>query len=263
MSTKEKKSNEELGSSSSNKKGIAKFFENIFRKSNLLGFLAAMLPPIITYIICFTVGLTPGYIILTKAYSLTSESHIILQGLSMSFAFVLSYVSYSIVLIFLVPFFNWIYPIKMKPFKGSWISLEAMPWVYHNSLTQLVRYTVLDFYQATPILNLFYRMMGMKIGKNCVINTTNISDPGLITLEDYVTIGGSATIFAHYAQAGYLVIAPTVIKKGATVGLKASIFGDTIIGEKVIVAPHEVVLPKTRLDIEKRRAPKNSDTLGK
>lgn len=263
MSTKEKKSHEELGSGASDKKGIARFFENIFRKSNAIGYVVAMLPPAITYVICITLALTPGYIFLTETYAMVANSNILVQGLSMSLAFVMSYGAYTITLIFIVPFFNWLYPLKMKPFKGSWISLETLPWYYHNALTQLVRYTVLDFWQATPIIILFYRMMGMKIGKNCVINTTNISDPGLITLEDYVTIGGSATIFAHYAQAGYLVIAPTVIKRGATVGLKASIFGDTVIGEKVLVAPHEVVLPKSRLDIEERRTTKNSDTLGK
>ncbi len=253
---KKKQTQEELNAVSSNKKGLAKVFENIFRKYQLIGYVAAMVPPIITYIICITIGLTPGYIFLTKTYAATTDSHFVLQAFAMSFAFVMSYAAYALTLIFIVPFFNWLYPIKMKPFKGSWISLETLPWYYHNAMTQLVRYTVLDFFQATPIITLFYRMMGMKIGKNCVINTTNISDPCLITLEDYVTIGGSATIFAHYAQGGFLVIAPTIIKRGATVGLKASIMGDVIIGEKVVVSPHEAVLPKARLDAEERKKAK-------
>ena len=80
------------------------------------------------------------------------------------------------------------------------------------------------------------------------INTSNISDPCLIELEDNVTIGGSATIFGHYAQAGILVLAPVKIKRGATIGLKASIMGDVIVGEKVTVKPHSILLPKTRLN---------------
>jgi acetyltransferase-like isoleucine patch superfamily enzyme len=138
--------------------------------------------------------------------------------------------------------------LKLKPWRGGWYSLQSLPWYYHNALVQLVRYTFLDLVTPSPLNVLFYRMMGMKIGKGVMINTTNISDPGLITLEDNVTIGGSATLFAHYAQGGYLVIAPTIIKKGATIGLRASVMGDVIVGEKVTVKPHSILLPKTRLN---------------
>ena len=79
--------------------------------------------------------------------------------------------------------------------------------------------------------------MGMKIGKGVIINTSNISDPCLIELEDYSTIGGSVTMLGHYGQKGILVIGKVCIKKGAMVGLRASIFGDVIIGEHAVVAP--------------------------
>ena len=77
------------------------------------------------------------------------------------------------------------------------------------------------------------------------INTTNISDPGLITIEDGVTIGGSATIIAHYGVQGYLIIAPVLIRKNATIGLRAIVMGGVEIGERVKVLPNSVVLPKT------------------
>ncbi len=87
----------------------------------------------------------------------------------------------------------------------------------------------------------------MKIGKNVHLNTTNISDPCLIEIEDKVTIGGSVHIIAHYATKGYLIVEPVRIKKGATVGLKATIMGDVEIGEGATIAPHEVVFPKSRI----------------
>jgi len=90
-------------------------------------------------------------------------------------------------------------------------------------------------------------MMGMKVGNGVHINTTNISDACLIELEDKVTIGGSAHIICHYAAKGYLVIAPVKIRKGATLGLKCTIMGDVEIGENAIIAPHEVVYPKSRI----------------
>jgi acetyltransferase-like isoleucine patch superfamily enzyme len=89
--------------------------------------------------------------------------------------------------------------------------------------------------------------MGMKIGKGAHINTTNISDPRLIEIGDKVTIGGSVHIIAHYASKGYLIVDPVKIGKGATVGLKATIMGGVEIGEGAVIAPHEVILPKSRI----------------
>ena len=106
----------------------------------------------------------------------------------------------------------------------------------------LVRYTILDLITPSPIANLYLEAMGMRIGKGVVINTTNISDPTLITIEDHVTIGGSVTMMAHYGQKGVLCIAPVLIKKGSMVGLKASIFGGVIIDENVFIPPHHPVL---------------------
>ena len=90
-------------------------------------------------------------------------------------------------------------------------------------------------------------MMGMKIGKGVHINTTNISDAGLIELGDHVTIGGSATLFAHYAMKGYLVVSNLKIEEGVTIGLKATIMGDVEIGKYATIAPHEVILPKSKI----------------
>lgn len=100
-------------------------------------------------------------------------------------------------------------------------------------------------------------MMGMKIGKGTMINTSNISDPCLIEIGDYVTIGGSASLVAHYGQKGMLVIDKLVIHDKATIGLKASLFGDVIVGKGALVKAHEVVMPKTRIpdvEVEEKKA---------
>ena len=100
-------------------------------------------------------------------------------------------------------------------------------------------------------------MMGMKIGKGSIINTSNISDPCLIEIGEYVTIGGSASLVAHYGQKGMLIIDRLVIKDKATIGLKASLFGDVVVGEGALVKAHEVVMPKTRIpdvDPEQKKA---------
>jgi NDP-sugar pyrophosphorylase family protein len=154
---------------------------------------------------------------------------------------------YGLSIIFVVPAINKILPLKVKPHRTSWFSISVLPWYYHNALTYLVRYTFLEFITPTPLNKLFFQMMGMKVGKGTMINSTNISDPCLIELGDYVTIGGSATLIAHYGMKGMLIIDKLVIEDNVTIGLRAAVFGDVVIGKGATVKPNEVVLPKTRI----------------
>ena len=66
----------------------------------------------------------------------------------------------------------------------------------------------------------------------------------MITLGDDVVIGGSATLFCHYGGAGRLVIAPIVVGDRATIGEKATIMGDVIVGEGATVLAHSVLVPR-------------------
>ena len=118
-----------------------------------------------------------------------------------------------------------------------------MPWYLHNELIYIVRSSFLEFLTPSPLNVLFYRMMGMKIGKGVVINTRNISDACLIELGDYVTIGGSAQRMSHYSQSGYSIGSKIKMGKKTTVGIKVTIFGDNC-----LIKSHSVVLTKTRVD---------------
>jgi acetyltransferase-like isoleucine patch superfamily enzyme len=52
---------------------------------------------------------------------------------------------------------------------------------------------------------------------------------------------------AHYGQKGMLVVDRIIIEDNATIGLKASLFGDVVIGKGALVKPHDVVMPKSRI----------------
>ncbi len=150
-------------------------------------------------------------------------------------------------LIAIVPLINLPVRFFVRPARGFYYSTRFIGWYIHNALTYLVRYTFLEFITPTPFNLLYFRGMGMKIGSRVQINTSNISDPNLITLEDEVTIGGSATLIAHYGMGGYLVLAPVVIKRGVTIGLRAIIMGGVEIGEGSKILPNSVVMQKTRI----------------
>jgi hypothetical protein len=237
----------DVNSTKSERTGFMGIVESVLRKFRTFGFSLVLAPIALLYIFCMGVSLTPGITLISSVNEWTRESHFILRNACLGFSVASAFFAYGLSLIFVVPLVNKLLPLKVKPQRASWFSLTVIPWYYHNALTYLVRYTFLDFITPTPLNILFYKMMGMKIGKGTMINTSNISDPCLIEIGDYVTIGGSASLVAHYGQKGMLVIDKLIIHDKATIGLKASLFGDVVIGKGVLVKAHEVVMPKTRL----------------
>ena len=237
----------DVNSTTSSKSGISGFLEGMLRKFRTLSFTFMLAPIALLYIFCIGISLTPGISLMSFVSDKTQDTHFILRNACLGFSVAATFLSYGFSLIFVVPLVNRILPLRLKPQRASWYSLSVIPWYYHNALTYLVRYTFLDFITPTPLNKLFYQMMGMKIGVGSIINTSNISDPCLIEIGDYVTIGGSASLVAHYGQKGMLVVDRLIIEDKATIGLKASLFGDVVIGKGALVKAHDVVMPKSRI----------------
>lgn len=173
----------------------------------------------------------------------TSFWHYPLTGLALA----ASYFTYGLTLLLVAPALNLVLGGRLRPYRGSAVSLAALRWYVHCTLTLVVRYSFLEFVTPSPFAQLYYRLMGMKIGRHVTINSTAIADPSLIEMEDGVTIGGTASIMAHYAQGGYLVVAPVRLRAGATIGLRAIVMGGVEIGEKAKVLAGSFVLPNTRI----------------
>ncbi|MFO1312731.1 MAG: DapH/DapD/GlmU-related protein [Burkholderiales bacterium] len=161
--------------------------------------------------------------------------------------FAISYFAYGLSLMLIAPTLNFVLGGRLKPYRGSAVTLAALRWYVHCTMTLVVRYSFLEFVTPSPFSQLYYRLMGMKIGREVTLNSTAIADPSLIEIGDRATIGGSANILAHYAQGGFLVIAPVRIGEGATIGMRAVIMGGVEVGAKAKVLANSFVLPNTRI----------------
>lgn len=237
----------DVHSTKSLRPGLLGHIEGFLRKFRSAGFILMLAPIALLYIFCMGVALTPCIMLYQSVSQLVSHAPGPIGPLVQGFALAAGFLLYGLTLIFVVPVVNKLLPLKVRPHRTSWFSLTVIPWYYHNALTYLVRYTFLEFITPTPMNKLFFQMMGMKVGKGTMINTTHISDPCLIEIGDYVTIGGSATLIAHYGMKGMLIIDKLVIEDNATIGLKACLFGDVVVGKGATVRPHDVLLPKTRI----------------
>lgn len=235
----------DINSTRSLKSGPGAMLENLIRKFSTVAFILFLLPLVVLYVVILGFSITPAIYFFQKVNLWVEGYSLFMKSLCYGMCVGAGFISFILSLIFIVPIFNAPLIPFVRPYRGAWYSLESIPWYYHNALTYLVRYTILEFLTPSPLNILFFKMMGMKIGRNVVINTSNISDPCLIQLDDYVTIGGSAFMMAHYGMKGYLVIDKLHLKKGAMVGLGAKLLGGVTIEEKATVLPNSAVLPKT------------------
>lgn len=235
----------DINSSRSVKTGFLAHFENTLRKFSTIAFVLFLLPLVAIYVVVLGLSITPAIYFFQKVNVWVEGYSLIIKSLAYGMTAGAGFISFILTLIFVVPIFNLPLIPFVRPYRGPWYSLESIPWYYHNALTYLVRYTILEFLTPSPLNILFFKMMGMKIGRNVIINSSNISDPCLIQLDDYATIGGSAFLMAHYGVKGYLVIDKLHIKKGAMIGLGAKLLGGVTIEEKATVLPNSAVLPRT------------------
>jgi acetyltransferase-like isoleucine patch superfamily enzyme len=171
----------------------------------------------------------------------------LLRWMLLGFGLAIGFFLFGFGLMIVVPIYNFLLPTRVRPFKGGYYSLQAVPWLLHNGLFYLVRFTFLPFVTLTPFGIWFLKAMGMKLGRHAFVNTEYISDPQLITLGDDVALGGSVRIFAHYGGHGNLVVAPVFIGDRATIGLAATVMGDVHVGADATILAHSVILPGSRI----------------
>lgn len=237
----------DLNTTDSEHGGLKGLFERLLRRFKVGMHLLTMFPIYLFACVIFGTSLTPAVMFFRFMQNVSSSWPSLAQDFSFAFSLAVGYFLYGTSLIFVAPFVNKIVVGRLQEWRGSYYSAESLKWFVHNGLTYLARFTFLEFVTPSPLSLLFYRMMGMKIGQGVVINSTWISDPSLIEMNDKVTIGGSVTIVAHYGQGGLLVIAPVKIGAQCTIGLKATIMGGCELGDNAKLLPHSVLLPKTKV----------------
>ena len=158
-----------------------------------------------------------------------------------------AYFAYALCLIFVVGLFRLVTFAGTPIGRFSYYSLRGFQWASYNALILLVRYTCINFMRVTPFVNLFHRLMGMRLGARVQINTAVIGDSNLISIGDDTVIGGDVTLVAHAAERGDLVTAPVRIGSRVTVGLMAVIFPGVEIGDGAVIAANAVLKKGTRV----------------
>lgn len=102
-----------------------------------------------------------------------------------------------------------------------------------------------------PFTVMFFRpvvqqLFGAKIGKDIALGG-KLVDPHMIRLEDGAIIGEGSVVTAHAINSGSILLAPVVIRRGATVGVGAVVYPGVTVGEGAIIAANAVVRSGTQI----------------
>jgi non-ribosomal peptide synthetase-like protein len=171
-----------------------------------------------------------------------------LRVLLLTVSAALAYFLFGLSLIVVLPVARWLTLSVGTPVgRFPYLSFASYRWASYNALTLVLRFTFANWIRVTPLLPLYHRLMGMKVGARVQINTAVVADQNLISIGDDTVIGGDVTLVAHAAERGRLVTAPVRIGRRVTVGLMSTIFPGCEIGDDAVIAAGSVLTKHTRV----------------
>jgi non-ribosomal peptide synthetase-like protein len=163
--------------------------------------------------------------------------------LLLALAFGIGYLIFGLAYLVLVIVIRHLIGFRSREGDYPFVSSYAIRWAFLGSLVGLAKILILDHIKGMPLLNAFFRMMGARIGRNVLINTSNIFDFDLIEIGDNAFVGGDAVIIGHVGERGVLKIRPVRIGPRCTVGQSSVVFPVAIMEEGSVLGALSL-LPK-------------------
>tara|TARA_B100000315_G_C14574971_1_gene587438 strand:+ start:1461 stop:2180 length:720 start_codon:yes stop_codon:yes gene_type:complete len=196
-------------------------------------------------IIIIGLAIYPGLLLCFHVWASSLGQTMSLRVLLLCFCLTAAYFIYGICLIFILGIVRFIFRLSLKEGEYTMFSWGAIKWALTNSLVLIVSNTFMDFILLTPFVNIFYRLMGAKLGKNVQINSKYCADLSLLEIGDKAVIGGHATVIGHSFERGRLILKKVKIGKKAIIGLNSVILPGAEIGERAIIAAGAVLAKNT------------------
>ena len=142
--------------------------------------------------------------------------------------------------------FKWIVIWKIKPGKYK---LWGMYYFRFWLSDKLVNISPITYFAGTPVMNVFLRLLGAKVGKDCYINTSSISAFDLFKLGNNVSICTDSHLRGFTIADGYLQIGTIDIADDCFVGTRCCVSHNAKMEqnssiEDLTLIPEGFVIPK-------------------
>lgn len=217
--------NENWGGSKAAKMGINGHQNNIklwSKRMSILSFIGIFIIPLITMFAYF-----PGMMLITHLDYSSEGYHFLWMTILVGLSFVL-------LLTIIITILKWGLLGNIKEGKYPVNSLFYYKKWFFDQLMKLSLQVIGTLY-TTLYLQLWFKMLGVKVGKRVEISTVEFISPDLLVTGDECFLADSVSIGASHVRNGYIEIAKTYIGNRTFVGNSAVISPSTHLGDDVLV----------------------------
>ncbi len=209
-------------------------------------FLRVTLPGSIHFIVLFTLDV--GLTVIADANTSWKWDLAIWVGVFLWFPF--CYFLFTALSTFLVIGLKWLiigrYQTGTIPLWSSFIwRTELITGLYEAIIVP----GFLFFLLGTPFAPMLLRLLGMKIGRNVYIETTDFTEFDLITIEDHVILDRDSTLQTHLFEDRVMKLGKLHLYPRTQVGSWAMILYDTVLESDVLIKPMSLVMKGEKLPL--------------
>ena len=183
---------------------------------------------------CCALGQALGLVILAGIYAwqwlgpFFTSAYLILDGWSLLASILPALVVYSVslpVLLLVVILAKWLLLGRMRPGHHP-----LWGWYYLRFwfVRQLTRAVAIKYMAGTPLLSLYYRLLGARIGRDVFLGGAGLATPDLLDVGDGTSVGYDTSIDGSWVEDGMLHLAPIAIGRNCVVGNRAVLGGHTV-----------------------------------
>ncbi len=128
-----------------------------------------------------------------------------------------------------------IFTIGIKPGRYPAISGTTVKWLIYSGIYTLAVSLILPVVPMTFFSNLFFNLIGCRIGKNVKLNTWMLNDSYLLEIGNNVVIGGQTDISCHIFENNHLILKRIYIGDNTLIGAHCYISPGVRIGKNCII----------------------------
>jgi non-ribosomal peptide synthetase-like protein len=221
-----------------NKKSIRKRTDTYRKSSSMTHFICGVFQAVSIIILTFFICIPAGYVII----NVLNRNFDIRKTLLVLLIYGLSYIPVTCVVSILS---KWLIIGRYKEGNYPLWGIYYFRWWLSRLLQGLFPMHLLS---GTPLMPLYLRLMGMKVGKDCFIGTHHFGSFDIIAIGGNSSIGQDTQVLGYIVECGCLKLGKIEIGKGcyvathSTLSINSSMKDGSMIKEQSMV-PSRVVIP--------------------
>ena len=120
----------------------------------------------------------------------------------------------------------------LKPGQYHKYSAVTARWIVYSGLHVLLINMSLHYMIGTPFAEFYFKLIGVKMGRNVFINTVKIFDPYLLEFGDNVVVGGYAQITCHIFEGERLILGKIAVGSNTLICAESLVMPGAVIGSR-------------------------------